>query len=329
MSVGVIARHIESYISYECGVRKMSPDSIRKVYLGAIANGFSIIGASSNFRAAMKTESVKFLLRGFTRIYESANPKALRTKTPFTLSMVEAAMVVLRSRSDLNIWERARIRLALRVGIHFLLRRSEFLGKSIRDPGISRKCILFFTREGGVITYSNVGSAHWRAESIHLNIRFSKTDQSGVGRILQHRRQISGSCIVKDMENWIRLTRDAYQVGEQEDLFTIPGMRCLTSQILGAVMKDAVHYLGLDSSRVSAHSLRYGGATMLAAAGLPQYILSYYGRCTEASESLKIYAGPSVETVDLVSSHMSRMAEEGIVDSVIRDRIREAQARIR
>jgi hypothetical protein len=43
-------------------------------------------------------------------------------------------------------------------------------------------------------------------------------------------------------------------------------MRCLTSQIFGVDMKDAVHYLGLDSSRVSAHSLRYGGATMLAAA---------------------------------------------------------------
>jgi hypothetical protein len=104
----------------------MSSDSIRKVYLGAIANGFSIIGASFNFRAAMKTESVKFLLRDFTRIYESSNQKTLRTKTIFTLSMVEAAMVVLRSRSDLDLWERTRIILALRVDSTFSLEGVSF-----------------------------------------------------------------------------------------------------------------------------------------------------------------------------------------------------------
>jgi hypothetical protein len=68
---------------------------------------------------------------------------------------------------------------------------------------------------------------------------------------------------------------------------------------------------------------------MLTAASLPQYIPFYYGGWIEASETLKIYAGPSVGTVDLVSYHIScKVAEEGIVDFVIRGRIREAQARI-
>ena len=42
-------------------------------------------------------------------------------------------------------------------------------------------------------------------------------------------------------------------------------------------MKDIVTYLGLRDDKVSAHSLRYGGATMLAASSLPQYIISVDG----------------------------------------------------
>ena len=48
--------------------------------------------------------------------------------------------------------------------------------------------------------------------------------------------------------------------------------------------------LGWKSDKVSPHSLRYGGATMLAAAGLPQYGIEYFGGWAAGSKSLKVYA---------------------------------------
>ncbi len=42
----------------------------------------------------------------------------------------------------------------------------------------------------------------------------------------------------------------------------------------------------------TSHSLRYGGATMMAAAGFPQYIIAIYGGWTENSTSLRIYTKP-------------------------------------
>ena len=60
--------------------------------------------------------------------------------------------------------------------------------------------------------------------------------------------------------------------------------------------------------RMTSHSLRYGGATMLAAAGLPHYIIAIYGGWSPDSASLRIYTRPSHEMVDMVSQHMATMA---------------------
>ena len=316
---------IVRYVSYECGVRQVSPDSISRVYLGAIANRLSLVVHTSNFRAAIKSERVKFVLRGFTRIYNSENPKSLRSKTPFTLSMVNQAMAYLRSKPGFNVWRRERMRVALRVGIYFLLRRSEFLGDpESRQPGLVRSSVVFFSEIGRPLPYQDIGIFP-QAMTVHLNVRFSKTDQQGFGRILQHRRQMSGSCIVRDLESWVSLTRDVYHVAENEGLFHLPGSRPLSSLAMASVMKETALQLGLDESKMSAHSLRYGGATILAAAGLPQYILAYYGGWVETSESLRLYSGPGLDTVDLVSAHMSRTEGGGTKDATLRDYVRQVQ----
>jgi hypothetical protein len=240
--------------------------------------------------------------------------------------MVERAAKIMRDHAQQDVWDRARVRVALRTGIYFLLRRSEFLGEDRKTKmGLPRSCLLFFTKDGHPILYHDVGST-LMADSVHLNVRFSKVDQDGYGRILQHRRQVSGSCIVKDLEEWISLTRDKYKLGEEEELFHLPGRSRMTGQVLGEVMKLTAVSLGLDSSRVSAHSLRYGGATMLAA-GLPQYVLAYYGGWSETSSSLRLYSGPGTDTIDQVSAHMSRMASEGVGEAVTRDHIRKVQIR--
>ena len=60
-----------------------------------------------------------------------------------------------------------------------------------------------------------------------------------------------------------------------------------------------------DALKPTSHSLRYGGATMMAAAGFPQYVIAHYGGWVEGSSSLKIYARPSEKMLQAVSAHMA------------------------
>jgi hypothetical protein len=58
-------------------------------------------------------------------LFNTAHPKAVRSKTPFTLVMVDCATKIIRGQQ--NVWDKVRVLIARRTGIHFLLRRSEFL----------------------------------------------------------------------------------------------------------------------------------------------------------------------------------------------------------
>jgi hypothetical protein len=83
----------------------------------------------------------------------------------------------------------------------------------------------------------------------------------------------------------------------------------------------------LPRSHVSSHSLRYGGATELAAAGFPQYVISTYGGWTENSRALHIYTRLSQCTNELVSKHMSRAGMHRTVQTVVNDLLMHRQER--
>jgi len=78
---------------------------------------------------------------------------------------------------------------------------------------------------------------------------------------------------------------------------------------------------GLSSAKISAHSLRYGGATMLAAAGIPQYVIAYFGGWKADSKSLQIYMHLGAEAVAQASSVMA----SGFMRSLTATRIRAAE----
>jgi hypothetical protein len=83
----------------------------------------------------------------------------------------------------------------------------------------------------------------------------------------------------------------------------------------------SVEHLGMSSAKISAHSLRYGGATMLAAAGIPQYVIAYFGGWKADSKSLQIYMHLGAEAVAQASSVMA----SGFMRSLTATRIRAAE----
>ena len=96
-------------------------------------------------------------------------------------------------------------------------------------------------------------------------------------------------CIVHDLEDWIITTRSELSAFDKDYLFRVKDKTLISAEQVSIVMKKTVEFCGFNSEKISAHSLRYGGATMLSAAGLPQYIIAYFGGWCEDSKSLQIY----------------------------------------
>ena len=106
------------------------------------------------------------------------------------------------------------------------------------------------------------------------------------------------------------MTRDKYGCTEDMGVYEVPGFAPLSAHTLHAVMQATVDDLGIPGTcRFTSHSLRYGGATMLAAAGFPHYIIAIYGGWADGSQTLKRYTRPSDAMLELVSAHMARMSK--------------------
>ena len=313
-----ILAKIVNYVVVQCGVRGLSPDSIKKTYLPGIASWFEQKRVENLFRAACKERFITQILKGFGRVYAKLNPLSGRIKLAFGMDLALKAVKVMR---DSCMFERPgvtkeqmevlhyRLFTAMAVGIFFMLRRSEHLiGVGKRGPSLLiRRLIVFFDIRGDRIAYSQVGLAT-KAHKVSLNITFSKTDASGFGRRTSHTRQQGSKeiCVVCILERWIQWTRDVYGAGEDMPIYEVPNLPALTMETLHDVMERTVRSLGVTGGgiRATSHSLRYGGATMLAAAGFPQYIIAHYGGWAENSTALKLYARPSDQSLQMVSETM-------------------------
>ena len=297
---------IIGFICFEVAVRGLSPVSVCTVYLPHVANSFAVSNVSCLFQQASRQQRVRLVSRGFLNRYNRANPKCERAKAVFSLDMTEGAF-----------WVRTGVLAslcytAMRFGIFFLLRKGEFL-RTRAASGIRRGCVQFFTEEQLRIPYSLVGTGEFPAHSMKIKVTFSKTDQSGYGRLLEHVRQKEkgGGCIVSEIESYVAFTRDQWGVGEDDCLFTDGSGAPLMADVVAACMKDIAAVLGMDTTKVSAHSLRYGGASLLASFGLPQYIIAYYGGWKEGSDSLRLYARPSAGSMSIVSECFARARADG------------------
>jgi hypothetical protein len=304
-------------------------NSIQGVYLPGIATSLTVRGydTGSKFSDVCKSPIIVTLLKGYQRPYDRANPKAKKVKIPFLLEMaLKARQLVIQGQirihghlctntqpitDQIGGW---RIHIASLIGIFFLLRKSEFLEIDPRKrsdiTSCTRQDFHFFDEKEQSIPYSMVGRV--MARRIRLTINFSKTDSSGFGRVLFHERQQGSgvvTCIVTEMERWFCYTRDHCQalVGE-------PVMRCrplptLLGSDLAKYMKTTCVKIGLSESNISPHSLRHGGATMLASKGFPRYLIEKMGGWKPGSTALDRYV--HVHLTDRTRIEISRAMSHG------------------
>ena len=117
---------------------------------------------------------------------------------------------------------------------------------------------------------------------------------------------------------WLVRCRDELGAGPEDYFFQVGDRVLVKADEMATAMKRTMDSLGLDGSKVTAHSLRYGGATMLAAAGLPQYVIAYFGGWTADSKSLLSYMQLGAQAV----ANASRIMASGFRKSLAETRSR-------
>ena len=207
-----------------------------------------------------------------------------------------------------------------------MLRKSGHIG-SIKGTAtlLKRKHITFFDYSDKEIPYLKFGRT--TAASVFLNIRFLKTDASGFGRRTSHIRQPDhpSCCVVSILEDWIATTRDGYNATNDMALYHVPTIGEFNLDSIDRVMRETIAWVGVRGMQIkeTSRSLRYCGATMMAAAGFPQYLIAHCGGWTADSKCLKLYAQPSKDTLQLVSQQMVTMAIKGcssifVMEAIVR-----------
>ena len=129
-------------------------------------------------------------------------------------------------------------------------------------------------------------------EGLVLSIKSSKTDQFREGASLVVARTGASTCLV-EMERYFRLGR--LSVGSHDRVFravahTKEGERLhksggLSYSRLKELLLEKISQLGMDPGQFGMHSLRAGGATAAANAGVPDCLFMRHGRWR--SESAK------------------------------------------
>ncbi len=311
---------VTNYVAVQCGVRRLAPDaSVKGVYLPAVAARFKEHRVVNNFGLAVKSDEVKLVLAGFQRFYRKHNPAASNMKVAYGMDLALASRNVIASlprfrlpdNPDAEQMLRERMFTIQAFGIMFMLRRSEHVYSKSGQPPLRRNHLLFWDASERRIPYEDIGKR--AAVKLTINVEFSKADQSGFGRRPHHIRQPQHPevCIVCLAERWVALTRDIFGANDDRmGVYHVPGFADPDMDSLHEVMEATVRSLGVEGYGIKAtsHSLRYGGATMLAAAGFPQYLIAHYGGWKPGSASLERYARPSEESIRRVSEYMTAVA---------------------
>lgn len=334
--------YLLGYIATQCGLRGLNPDTLKKSYLHGISDRLDAEGVEGHhIRTAAAHREVQQTLKGFEKLYRKLHPKADGLKLAFGMDLAQNAKRLMVRRGDFRVESKGnhimqrllqeRVYVCMAVGIYFMLRKSEHLCRKGNRPSDTRRKHLVFTDSGGrVIPYQDVGRRP--AQKVTMVVKFSKADASGFGRRPSHTRQEGPEakelCVVQILEGYICKTREM-GVGREDGLYDIPQMGRLTEERLHSIMESTTLELKVygKGTKATSHSLRYGGATMMAAAGFPQYLIAHYGGWDKDSKALQIYCRPSDESQERVSEFMFRSAQRAPSRAAITDAIAQMASR--
>jgi len=207
-------------------------------------------------------------------------------KFPVTLKFLVSTIV--RLKKDLSLKSTA-IRAGIQVAFFLLLRSSEYCIN--RDTGTGDYDTHATLLDDDVVLLdANKQQVSWAEHSndnldsvveVVICLKKSKTDQGRKGVVRSTQRTNEEACGVEAIVSFIKQRR-AHGIHQNNQ----PFFRwesdwrdgCLTREHVSDHMKLTASSLNMDPSEYASHSLRIGGATAMAAAGIPHLLIKRFGR---------------------------------------------------
>jgi len=217
-----------------------------------------------------------------TLIYRRDNPVAGKRALPFTCDkLVFAELKCFNTDSPAD---RAFLT-ACKFAVVCMARVSEYLpGKPGVEHWLRSDDVSFSVQDGRIIPSWKINTFPWvQIRSVIFLIRTAKNDIEGEGHRFEYYSKapspVRAFDLVFDMYSWVVQARP--EMGEPFLMFQgRPGVKkfLLSYNAFSRGVKKVARAMGLDPVRFRPHSLRIGGASMLAAAGVPDYVIQKQGR---------------------------------------------------
>ena len=251
-------------VSFTIG-RALAPRTVSS-YLSAVKKYLENEGVDTKF--FKNSQYIRNTKQGLTLAYRvETNKTSLdAARLPITADMIILYYKITAPRQP-TLQQRALF-VAQLTGFTMVARVSEYLYTSKSEHWLTTDRVQFEMPDGTTIPAHH---AHKHASTtpiaVHIHIRTRKNDQKGRGHTLHFHRanQTDKYCYVSEM--WAHAT--CARPIAKGPFFAIPSENwTLKAPQLSLHLKNMATHFGIDSSRVSTHSLRIGGASTLAAAGL-------------------------------------------------------------
>ena len=156
--------------------------------------------------------------------------------------------------------------------------------------------IAFSDRNGNRLPLNDLREAH----HIVIAIRGSKTDQARRGCTRALSATNASVDAVSALIEMFAARPDLAFADPLTPLFLMDNGAAVNSDTISGELKAVAEFLELDHRRFASHSLRRGGATAMAAAGIAPYVIRRWGRWL--SDAYKTYIfGSSEELGDLAT----------------------------
>lgn len=296
---------IEQYAYYHVDLKRKTPTTLQWIFGGVVDQIVKRHGKpeAKRFKAQVQ-EFVRETQRGWVRQHAKRRPARYSRKVPFQVDWLTTADEVIdcyyHSKPRLAPGGAAdlvklRLKTALRCGLFYLLRKSEFLpGLSAEQRESLKWCdVRCYTRSRRRLTWLQMVDPACVVHSMDILIKVSKTDLAQVGRLVpldSFPAESRSACPVRAMMKFLRAGVEAGCIlHEHQQVFDLAlgggSIPNISNHALQDVLDDVARRVGLDPTdgRLVPHSLRVGGATAMAAHGTPLMDLVHRGGWSEKS----------------------------------------------
>ena len=258
-----------AYAYVQCG---LSPATINS-YLAGVSFVLRLSNINTDF---LSSPAVSMAKTGLRHIYEASLVREPHT-LPFTLEMI------LRYIAGVNLDHLSSHGMAttLLLAHYNFLRISEYVVSDVNHFMRSQD-VSFITYDGRVFPAREAGKVKLAdIERVSFFIRSSKTDQEKAGCNNHFKKRNSGTCICSAAYSWA--LRANFPSGDAPFLsaYSPTGrlLWCVNAKHVSVTLKSVAASYGFTNlGNFTPHSLRYGAASALAAAGIDEYTIKLLGR---------------------------------------------------